>query len=112
VGGILALQAAVALWLLHSASLTSVATTRSVLGPAAAIAGAGVTVFLSSRVARLEGLLPVRPASCGWCIARPGAALELSGPFGAFVLPEILPARLLFRTAGSGITPVMACCAR
>jgi ferredoxin-NADP reductase len=40
--------------------------------------------------------------------ARPGAILALSGPFGAFVLPEAIPERLLFLTAGSGITPVMA----
>ncbi len=38
----------------------------------------------------------------------PGAVLRLSRPEGAFVLPEPPPPRLLFVTAGSGITPVMA----
>jgi ferredoxin-NADP reductase len=37
-----------------------------------------------------------------------GAIVGLSGPFGAFVLPDVLPERMLFLTAGSGITPVMA----
>jgi hypothetical protein len=57
---LLAVQATVALWLLHSASVTCCAATKSVLGPTAAIAGATVTVLLAARVARLEGLLPVR----------------------------------------------------
>ncbi|MFC6072985.1 ferredoxin reductase [Microbispora bryophytorum] len=38
----------------------------------------------------------------------PGAVLTLGRPEGAFVLPEPPPPRLLFVTAGSGITPVMA----
>lgn len=37
----------------------------------------------------------------------PGAVLRLGPPEGAFVLPEPPPPRLLFVTAGSGITPVM-----
>ncbi|MEQ1438548.1 ferredoxin reductase [Fontimonas sp. SYSU GA230001] len=37
-----------------------------------------------------------------------GARVQLSEPAGAFTLPERLPARLLFVTAGSGITPVMS----
>jgi hypothetical protein len=55
---ILAVQAVVALWLLHSASMTSCAQVRSLLGPTAAIGGAAVTVLLAARVARIEGLLP------------------------------------------------------
>nr|WP_225311830.1 ferredoxin reductase [Microbispora cellulosiformans] len=38
----------------------------------------------------------------------PGAVLRLGRPDGTFVLPEPPPPRLLFVTAGSGITPVMA----
>lgn len=38
----------------------------------------------------------------------PGAVLRLGRPEGMFVLPEPPPPRLLFVTAGSGITPVMA----
>jgi stearoyl-CoA 9-desaturase NADPH oxidoreductase len=40
--------------------------------------------------------------------AAPGAIVDLSGPDGEFVLPAPPPPRLLFLTAGSGITPVRA----
>jgi ferredoxin-NADP reductase len=39
---------------------------------------------------------------------RPGTFVHLAGPEGDFVLPEPPPPRLLFLTAGSGITPVWA----
>ncbi|MCK9894940.1 ferredoxin reductase [Frankia sp. AgB32] len=39
---------------------------------------------------------------------RPGDIVRLGQPAGTFVLPAELPERLLFVTAGSGITPVMA----
>ncbi|WP_246236466.1 ferredoxin reductase [Actinomadura chibensis] len=39
---------------------------------------------------------------------RPGAILRLAAADGDFVLPASVPRRLLFVTAGSGITPVMA----
>ncbi|WP_433330120.1 ferredoxin reductase [Spirillospora sp. CA-294931] len=38
----------------------------------------------------------------------PGAIVRLAAAEGEFVLPSPLPGRLLFLTAGSGITPVMA----
>ncbi|MFC0865999.1 ferredoxin reductase [Sphaerimonospora cavernae] len=38
----------------------------------------------------------------------PGTMIRLGRPEGAFVLPEPPPPRLLFVTAGSGVTPVMA----
>ena len=38
----------------------------------------------------------------------PGTIVTLGGVEGEFVLPEPAPGRLLFLTAGSGITPVMA----
>jgi ferredoxin-NADP reductase len=37
---------------------------------------------------------------------RPGAIVRLGGVEGAFTLPAPLPARLLFVSAGSGITPI------
>ena len=37
----------------------------------------------------------------------PGSLLQLDQAAGDFVLPSVLPARTLFVTAGSGITPVM-----
>jgi len=38
---------------------------------------------------------------------RPGTLLQLDQAAGDFVLPAVLPARTLFVTAGSGITPVV-----
>jgi ferredoxin-NADP reductase len=40
--------------------------------------------------------------------AEPGAILRLGGVEGDFVLPEPLPERILFISAGSGITPIMS----
>jgi ferredoxin-NADP reductase len=40
--------------------------------------------------------------------ARPGSIVRLGGVEGAFVLPQALPDRLLFVSAGSGITPIMS----
>lgn len=37
-----------------------------------------------------------------------GTVVRLAAPQGGFVLPEPTPAKVLFLTAGSGITPVMA----
>ena len=38
---------------------------------------------------------------------KPGTIVHLAGPNGDFVLHESTPARILFVTAGSGITPIM-----
>ncbi len=38
----------------------------------------------------------------------PGTVVRLAAPQGSFTLPEPPPARLLFLTAGSGLTPVMS----
>ncbi len=40
--------------------------------------------------------------------ARPGAIVRLGGVEGTFTLPDPLPKRLLFISAGSGITPIMS----
>jgi stearoyl-CoA 9-desaturase NADPH oxidoreductase len=39
--------------------------------------------------------------------AKVGALLHLDPPAGDFVLPETAPAKVLFVTAGSGVTPIM-----
>jgi ferredoxin-NADP reductase len=39
---------------------------------------------------------------------RPGTIVRLGGVEGTFVLPKPLPARLLFISAGSGITPIVS----
>ncbi|MGZ6790812.1 MAG: ferredoxin reductase [Mycobacteriaceae bacterium] len=40
--------------------------------------------------------------------ARPGVVVRLGGVEGAFTLPDPLPTKLLFISAGSGITPIMS----
>jgi len=40
--------------------------------------------------------------------AKPGSIVRLGGVEGTFVLPEPLPDKLLFISAGSGITPIMS----
>ena len=40
--------------------------------------------------------------------ARPGSIVRLGGVEGVFVLPPALPEKLLFVSAGSGITPIMS----
>ncbi|MBV7294825.1 ferredoxin reductase [Corynebacterium sp. TAE3-ERU12] len=40
--------------------------------------------------------------------AHPGSVVRLAAPAGDFHLPEPVPAKLLFITAGTGITPVMS----
>ncbi len=40
--------------------------------------------------------------------ARPGEIVRLGGVEGTFVLPDPLPPKLLFISAGSGITPIMS----
>ena len=40
--------------------------------------------------------------------ARPGEIVRLGGVEGTFVLPDPLPAKLLFLSAGSGVTPIIS----
>ena len=47
-----------------------------------------------------------RRTSCAG--ASPGAIVRLGGVEGTFVLPDPLPEKLLFISAGSGITPIMS----
>ena len=39
---------------------------------------------------------------------RPGTVVRLAAPQGNFVMPDPVPAQVLFLTAGSGITPIMS----
>ena len=39
---------------------------------------------------------------------QPGSIVRLAAPKGEFVLPDPLPGKILFATAGSGITPIMS----
>jgi ferredoxin-NADP reductase len=48
----------------------------------------------------------VSPHLCGR--VKPGAIVRLGGVEGTFVLPDPLPAGLLFVTAGSGVTPIIS----
>lgn len=57
--GICAAKAGVSLWLMHSLSLASFVTAKTVFSPSAAVLGAAVTVALAVRVARREGMLAV-----------------------------------------------------
>lgn len=41
-------------------------------------------------------------------VAKPGEIVRLGGVEGTFTLPEPAPSRMLFITAGSGITPIMS----
>ncbi len=74
------------------------------------------TFSLSSPPDRPDGLISITAkASADGVVSRhivhalrAGDLVRLGPPSGTFVLPAELPARLLFVTAGSGITPVMA----
>lgn len=54
-------------------------------------------------VGRLDG----GKVSSALAAARPGLVVELDGPAGEFTLPATAPAKALFVTAGTGLTPVM-----
>ena len=69
---------------------------------------------LTSEPGRADGCISITPKlvpsgrSRRSCTSRlrPGAIVRLGGVEGAFTLPDPLPARLLFLSAGSGITPI------
>lgn len=74
------------------------------------------TYSLSSPPGRADGIITITvKAVPGGRVSRhlvrrtpPGTIVGLDLPQGEFVLPDPVPPRLLFLTAGSGITPVMA----
>ncbi len=75
-----------------------------------------VRTFSISSPPRADGLVHVtiKRRSGGkvssWCndVAAAGDVVTLSAPAGEFVLPTVLPSRIVLVSAGSGITPVMA----
>jgi ferredoxin-NADP reductase len=71
---------------------------------------------LTSDPGRPDGLISITPklveqgTVTPWLVreAQPGTIVRLSDVEGTFKLPEVLPDRLLFISAGSGITPIMS----
>jgi ferredoxin-NADP reductase len=71
---------------------------------------------LTSDPGRPDGLISITPKLVDegtvtpWLVrkAQPGTIVRLSDVEGTFKLPEALPDRLLFISAGSGITPIMS----
>jgi ferredoxin-NADP reductase len=69
---------------------------------------------LTSAPARADGCIAITPKLVPdgkvspflFARARPGAIVRLGGVEGTFVLPDAPPERLLFVSAGSGITPI------
>jgi stearoyl-CoA 9-desaturase NADPH oxidoreductase len=71
---------------------------------------------LTSEPNRPDGCISITPklvqggAVSPWLVrhGRPGAIVSLGGVEGDFVLPDPLPEKLLFISAGSGVTPIMS----
>ncbi|GAA1479983.1 NADPH oxidoreductase [Gordonia sinesedis] len=80
-------------WTWRSYSLTSVPEATRDEGTIAITVKAMPEGFLSSHL--VNGLTP-------------GTIVRLAAPKGEFVLPSPLPPKILFVTAGSGITPIMS----
>ncbi|MEP9393715.1 ferredoxin reductase [Gordonia sp. VNK1] len=80
-------------WTWRSYSLTSVPDTTRTDGLVAITVKAMPEGFLSSHL--VNGLTP-------------GTIVRLAAPQGEFVLPDPLPPKILFATAGSGLTPIIS----
>ncbi len=71
---------------------------------------------ITSDPGRTDGFISITPKLYGPGVvsahlvrsATPGTIVRLGGVEGTFTLPEPLPAKALFMSAGSGITPIMA----
>src|SRR3954454_20428556 len=71
---------------------------------------------LTSDPGRPDGLISITPklveegVVTPWLVrqAQPGTIVRLSDVEGTFTLPDPLPDRLLFLSAGSGVTPIMS----
>jgi ferredoxin-NADP reductase len=71
---------------------------------------------LTSEPGRPDGLISITPklveegTVTPWLVreAQPGTIVRLSDVEGTFMLPDPLPEKLLFVSAGSGITPIMS----
>lgn len=82
-------------WRWRSYSLTS--------SPAAGKSGSARTITITVK-AMPEGFLSTHLVAG----VEPGTIVRLAAPQGNFVLPDPAPPKILFLTAGSGITPVMS----
>ncbi|MGB3301848.1 ferredoxin reductase [Gordonia sp. (in: high G+C Gram-positive bacteria)] len=80
-------------WAWRSYSLTSVPSASREDGTVAITVKAMPEGFLSSHL--VKGLAA-------------GTVVRLAAPAGEFVLPDPLPAKMLFATAGSGLTPIIS----
>ena len=80
-------------WTWRSYSLTSTPENTRSEGTVAITVKAMPEGFLSSHL--VNGLTP-------------GTVVRLAAPQGDFVLPDPLPSKILFATAGSGITPIIS----
>ncbi|WP_293358261.1 ferredoxin reductase [Mycolicibacterium sp.] len=95
-------------WRWRSYSLTSVPRTmvgvpRTAVGGPHTGAGGSRTITITIK-AMPEGFLSSHLVGG----VRPGTIVRLAAPQGDFVMADPAPARVLFVTAGSGITPVMS----
>jgi stearoyl-CoA 9-desaturase NADPH oxidoreductase len=71
---------------------------------------------LTSEPGRPDGLISITPKLVDegtvtpWLVrdAKPGTIVRLSDVEGTFTLPDPLPEKLLFMSAGSGVTPIMS----
>lgn len=88
-------------WRWRSYSLTSVP--RTAVGGPRTVVGVPRTITITVK-AMPEGFLSSHLVGG----VRPGTIVRLAAPQGDFVMADPAPARVLFLTAGSGITPVMS----
>ncbi len=86
-------------WRWRSYSLTSSPVTSGTAGPT----GARRTITITVK-AMPEGFLSTHLVGG----VAPGTIVRLAAPQGNFVMPDPAPAKVLFVTGGSGITPVMS----
>ncbi|AZG48457.1 ferredoxin reductase [Gordonia insulae] len=98
-------------WTWRSYSLTSVPVAAI---PAAAMSGATTRTTALDDAHDKTIAITVKAMPEGFLSShlvnglQPGTVVRLAAPQGEFVLPEPLPAKVLFATAGSGITPIMS----
>ena len=106
-------------WTWRSYSLTSAPGAkragRDVPAPGAKRAGRDVPAPGAKRAGRDETIsITVKAMPEGFLSSHlvngltPGTVVRLAAPKGEFVLPDPLPAKVLFVTAGSGITPIIS----
>ena len=91
-------------WVTLEAEIDGVRRTRCFsIASAPSSTAAGRKIELTVKAVRGGAVTP----ALVWRM-KPGAVVTLSQAQGTFMLPEVLPARPLFVSGGSGITPVMS----